>query len=69
MVKMNRADLFFERDATGWQFINMHTGIVDVSYVLPSNQNCRVAFDTAAGEPVDIKYQAVADQIPPQTHF
>jgi len=68
-VKMNRADPFFERDATGWQFINLHTGNVDVEYVLPSNQNRTVAFDTKAGEPVDAKYQAAADQIPPQTHY
>ena len=40
-VEMNRADPFFERDATGWQFINMHTGDVDVHYMLPDNRNRR----------------------------
>ena len=68
-VKMNRADPFFERDATGWQFINVHTGDVDVHYALPGNENRTVAFDTEAGEPIDTKYQAAADQIPPQTHY
>ncbi len=68
-VKMNRADPFFERDATGWQFINLHTGNVDVEVRPADNQNRTVAFDTRAGEPADIKYQAAAEQIPPQTHY
>ncbi len=68
-VEMNRADPFFERDATGWQFINMHTGNVDVHYLLPDNQNRVVAFDRKAGHPADTKFQPVADRIPPQTHY
>jgi 3',5'-cyclic-AMP phosphodiesterase len=68
-VEMNRADPFFERDGTGWQFINLHTGSVDVSYILPSNQNRTVAFDPEVGHPVDTQYQAAADRIPPQSHY
>jgi len=66
---MNRANPFFERDATGWQFINLHTGNVDMNYLLPDNTNRVVAFDTTAGRPVDTRYQAVANRIPPQNHY
>ena len=38
-VPMNRADLFFERDATGWQYINVHTGNVGMRYMLADNKN------------------------------
>ncbi|GMQ89419.1 MAG: metallophosphoesterase [Gammaproteobacteria bacterium] len=68
-VDMNRADPFFERDATGWQFINVHSGRADVNYILPDNTNRTVAFDEKAGHPVDTKYQAKASRIPPQKHF
>jgi 3',5'-cyclic AMP phosphodiesterase CpdA len=68
-VEMNRANPFFERDATGWQFINLHTGNVDMSYMLPGNTNRVVAFDTATGKPVDTRYQTVANRIPPQVHY
>jgi len=36
-VPMNRADPFFERDATGWQFIDVNTGRVDLRYNLYDN--------------------------------
>jgi Icc protein len=68
-VAMNRADPFFERDATGWQFINMHTGDVDVHYLLPDNRNRVVAFDQKQGHPVDTNYQPESARIPPQHHF
>jgi Icc protein len=68
-VKMNRGDPFFERDATGWQFINTHTGNVDMHYQLPNNQNRSVVFDARTGKPVDNKFQSVNNQIPPQTHY
>jgi Icc protein len=67
--EMNRATPFFERDATGWQFINMHTGNVDMSCVLLDNTKRVVAFDTQAGKPVDTLYQSVANRISPQTHY
>ena len=68
-VDMNRADPFFERDATGWQFVNMDTGNVDANYVLPNNRNRVVAFDEALGHPVDLSYQSEDQRIPPQTHY
>ena len=68
-VGMNRADPFFERDATGWQFINMHTGRVDVNYALPNNQNRVVAFDAKSGQPTDEAYQEDAKRIAPQLHY
>jgi Icc protein len=68
-VEMNRADPFFERDATGWQFINMHSGNVDMSYLLPDNQNRVVAFDTKSGKPVDTRYQQVDERVPAQKQY
>ena len=68
-VNMNRADPFFERDATGWQFIDVHSGRADVNYILPDNTNRKVVYDGKAGHPVDTKYQAPASRIPPQKHF
>jgi Icc protein len=68
-VPMNRADPFDERDATGWQFMNMHTGRVDLAYKLYANENRVVAFDETRGHPVDTRYQPVADRIVPQTQY
>jgi hypothetical protein len=68
-VPMNRADPFFERDATGWQFIDVTTGNVGMHYQLPNNQNRSVVFDAEAGKPVDTTYQPMSKRIPPQTHF
>ncbi len=68
-VPMNRADPFFERDATGWQFIDMHSGNVDMRYVLPGNASRRVAFDEKAGRPMDTRHQDPASRIPPQNHY
>jgi len=68
-VQMNRGDPFFERDATGWQFINVDTGRVDLNYQLYSNQPRTVAFNRKTGRPEDVVYQDPARRIPPQTHF
>jgi hypothetical protein len=68
-VEMNRADPFFERDATGWQFINMATGDVAVNYQLPDNQNRTVAYDSKLGHPVDKQFQAADKRIPPQNNY
>lgn len=68
-VEMNRADPFFERDATGWQFIDLQTGNADLHYLLPDNQNRVVAFNTETGQPVDTRYQEPSARIPPQTHY
>jgi hypothetical protein len=68
-VPMNRADPFDERDATGWQFMNLHSGRVDLSYNLYANQERKVVFDQAAGHPVDVSYQAETARIPPQKQY
>lgn len=68
-IEMNRADPFFERDATGWQMINLQTGNVDMHYLLADNRNRSVVFDRKLKRPVDARYRADADRIPPQVHF
>jgi hypothetical protein len=66
---MNRADPFFERDATGWQFIDMDTGRVAVEYNLYNNTNRVVAFNSATGRPEDRDYQDPRKRILPQEHY
>ncbi len=68
-VPMNRADPFFERDATGWQFVNLASGNADVSYTLYDNTERRVKFDPKTKRPVDTVYQKESERIPPQTHY
>ena len=68
-VPMNRADPFFERDATGWQFMNLANGRVKVDYNLYNNTNRTVAFNPKKGYPEDRVFQDPARRIPPQTHF
>lgn len=66
-VPMNRADPFHERDATGWQFIDVHTGNVAVNYSLPDNSPRVVAFDQKLGRPRDVDF--IERSIPPQLHY
>ena len=66
---MNRADPFFERDATGWQFINLKNGHVDTNYTLYNNSRRIVAFNPKTGRPEDLTFQADSARIPPQTHY
>lgn len=68
-VPMNRADPFFERDATGWQYINMNNGNVTARYHLPNNTNRTVAFNPKTKRPEDKFFQDKANQIPPQSHY
>lgn len=68
-VPMNRSDPFFERDATGWQLIDLRNGHVDARYNLYSNKNRTVAYDTATGRPQDMAYQDPDNRIPPQDHY
>ncbi len=58
-IPMNRADPFFERDATGWQMINVNTGRVGLAYNLYNNKSRTVAFDSKLGHPVDKELQAL----------
>jgi 3',5'-cyclic AMP phosphodiesterase CpdA len=68
-VPMNRAHPFFERDATGWQFVDMRSGRVSMAYNLYNNTNRVVAFNPATGRPEDRDFQAEAKRIPPQVHY
>src|SRR3990170_6401248 len=68
-VPMNRADPFHERDATGWQFIDVHTGRVALNYNLYNNTARTVAFNPASGRPEDKLFQDPAKRIPPQQHY
>jgi 3',5'-cyclic AMP phosphodiesterase CpdA len=68
-VPMNRADPFFERDATGWQMIDMEDGRVAVRYNLYSNKNRTVAYNPETGRPEDADYQDPNSRIAPQDHY
>ena len=68
-VPMNRANPFFERDATGWQFVDVKTGRVSLEYNLYNNTNRVVAFNPATGQPEDRDFQNPAKRIQPQTHY
>ncbi|HUL79400.1 MAG TPA: metallophosphoesterase [Vicinamibacteria bacterium] len=68
-VPMNRANPFFERDATGWQFVDVHTGRVAMKYNLYNNTNRTVAWNPGSGKPEDSAFQDPAKRIPPQVHY
>ena len=68
-VRMNRADPFFERDATGWQRIEHDGARVALRYNLYNNTNRTVAFNPRTGRPEDTQFQDPARRIPAQEHF
>jgi len=68
-VPMNRADPFFERDATGWQSVALEAGRATVKYQLPNNANRVVAFNPKTQRPEDRDYQDPARRIPGQIHY
>jgi Icc protein len=68
-VPMNRADPFFERDATGWQSIGVDSGRVAMHYNLYDNTDRTVAFNRKTGRPEDTVYQAADSRIAPQIHY
>jgi 3',5'-cyclic-AMP phosphodiesterase len=68
-VPMNRADPFFERDATGWQFINLADGRVDLNYTLYNNTSRAVRFNKAKKHPEDVAYRSDSERTPPQKHY
>jgi 3',5'-cyclic AMP phosphodiesterase CpdA len=68
-VPMNRADPFFERDATGWQLLDLDTGRASVRYELYNNTNRTVAFNPETGRPEDKVYQDESGRVAPQTHY
>lgn len=57
-VPMNRADPFFERDATGWQFIDINSGRGSMHYSLTDNEPRTVAFNEEKGHPEDTQFTA-----------
>ncbi len=68
-VPMNRADPFFERDATGWQLIDLNSGRVAMRYELYNNTNRSIAFNPKTGKPEDNAFQDQVNRIPPQIHY
>ncbi len=68
-VPMNRADPFFERDATGWQMINMKSGRVDMNYNLYNNQNRTIAYNQKTKRPEDTEFQDKENRVPTQIHY
>ncbi len=68
-VPINRADPFFERDATGWQFVNLNSGKVDMTFNLTNNSSRTVKFNPETGQPEDTTYQGEDQRIAPQTHY
>ena len=68
-VPMNRADPFFERDATGWQLIDVATGRAALRYELYDNTNRTVAFNEKTGKPEDKAFQDESKRVAPQSHY
>jgi 3',5'-cyclic AMP phosphodiesterase CpdA len=68
-VPMNRADPFNERDATGWQFMNVHTGRVDLTFNLTNNTNRTVAFNEKLGHPQDTTFADPRKRNSAQGHY
>ncbi|MBI3561436.1 MAG: metallophosphoesterase [Gammaproteobacteria bacterium] len=68
-VEMNRADPFFERDATGWQYIDVYSGHVREHYQLAENTRRTVAFNPKTGQPEDTRYQAPDRRLLSQNHY
>jgi hypothetical protein len=68
-VPMNRGDPFFERDATGWQLIDVNSGRVTARYQLWDNDERTVAYDPKLGHPVDRKFQDPTQRRLPQFHY
>lgn len=68
-VPTNRADPFFERDGTGWQFVNITSGNVDIAYNLYNNPTRSVHVSLASGRPEDSTYAASAGRTRSQDHY
>jgi hypothetical protein len=68
-VPMNRADPFNERDATGWQLIDLKSGRTAMRYNLYDNTNRTVAYNPETKQPEDTQFQDPDSRIPAQTHY
>jgi 3',5'-cyclic AMP phosphodiesterase CpdA len=56
-VPMTRDDPFNEREGTGWQLMNVHSGRADIHYRFHSRNDRAVVFDHRSNQPVDTGYQ------------
>ncbi len=65
----NRADPFFERDATGWQLLDIASGRAALRYELYNNTNRTVGFNPETGQPEDSAFQDEQGRVAPQSHF
>ncbi|MEE9355830.1 MAG: metallophosphoesterase [Methylococcaceae bacterium] len=68
-IKMNRADPFNDRDATGWSTINTDDGYISNQYRLWENQNRVVKYSKRTGRPEDADMQSQDEVLPPQQHY
>ena len=68
-VPINRANPHNERDATGWQFINMHSGRIDLAFNLYDNPNRTIAFSEKDQRPVDTTYPSGDARNSAQSHY
>lgn len=68
-VPMNRADPFDERDATGWQLIDINSGRVNATYQLAGNEQRMVKYDAKKDRPEDLTYQDGDKRLPAQSHY
>jgi 3',5'-cyclic-AMP phosphodiesterase len=68
-VPMNRADPFFERDGTGWQFVNLASGKPELYYNLYNNAPRTIARDSATGQTDGAADQTADTRIPSQVHY
>jgi 3',5'-cyclic-AMP phosphodiesterase len=68
-VPMNRGNPFHERDATGWQMIDVASGRIAMEYNLYNNTNRTVAYNPATGQPEDTEYQSPSGRVGPQIHY
>lgn len=68
-VPMNRANPFFERDATGWQAIEVDSGRTTLEYRLFNNTDRVVGFRQDRKRPEDRDFQDESKRIPPQEHY
>ncbi|HFB55479.1 MAG TPA: serine/threonine protein phosphatase [Hellea balneolensis] len=66
-VPMNRADPFHERDATGWQYIDIWSGHATENFILTDNRPRSVAFNEALGRPEDKGFSS--PELPSQHHY
>ncbi len=66
-VPMNRADPFHERDATGWQYIDIWSGHATENFILTDNLPRSIAFNESLGRPQDKGFPKPAR--PAQNHY